>query len=305
MASPLTRGRGSKHAGIAGAWIDGSRPSHGDADRNKHGEVLSVDGDSRPSHGDADRNLRDVASGRGVTGRPSHGDADRNYEALIYEAVARVAPHTGTRIETPAPCEGGPPANVAPHTGTRIETWQSRIDIWAGVSPLTRGRGSKPVRPVAIAAGLCRPSHGDADRNCTRPGCGYAAGRRPSHGDADRNFERFCESMAAMSRPSHGDADRNSPVSISKLSPARRPSHGDADRNNIAAPGPCLSLVAPHTGTRIETHHRPDLSACRSGRPSHGDADRNQMEVTGPSKNDRSPLTRGRGSKLQFPGDRG
>ncbi len=186
---------------------------------------------------------------------------------------------------------------VAPHTGTRIETARHTVEQCDRLSPLTRGRGSKPH------AGQCDRLSPLTRGRGSKPHAGLMteiSGGRPSHGDADRNTTSAppARSRHPPRRPSHGDADRNTTVARLHRSPPLSPlTRGRGSKQHRTDDEIRDREVAPHTGTRIETRRRSGSHWRHDRRPSHGDADRNNVGGSGTFASASSPLTRGRGSK--------
>ena len=139
-ASPLTQGRGSKPRGVERCGCGVVAP---------HTRARIETFDARTGFSSASSSP--LTQGRGSKLVTTTG------------ARTRVAPHTGARIETMTR-QTTLTAPVAPHTGARIETTRCRAGSHVGESPVTHGRGSKPMRYRLWPHASRRPSHTGADR---------------------------------------------------------------------------------------------------------------------------------------------
>ena len=159
IASPPSRGRGSKHparsvlepmvAPFTGARIETSDRASGSAR-------------GRPLHGGADRNIANGGAPAMLGSPPSRGrGSKRRHRLSSRRTSACVAPFTGARIETRTAKRK---RSVAPFTGARIET------------------------PRPNAGGSRRPLHGGADRN-TAPSQVTGMWSPPSRGRGSKHHD--------------------------------------------------------------------------------------------------------------------
>ncbi len=167
----------------------------------------------RPPRGGADRNPR-VPQRQPAhdTGRPPRGGADRNMfvEWLHNDPASR-------------PPRGGADRNIYIYEGGEV----------IGLSPPTRGRGSKPAPAPSMSTAPGRPPRGGADRNCALSSSRLVLRGRPPRGGADRNTKPDAHRRLVSCRPPRGGADRNEMLQRRLADKAVK--------------------VAPHAGARIET----------------------------------------------------
>ena len=166
IASPPTRGRGSKRLSHTRPFFRARRPPRGGADRNSVSHVGRQVLDGRPPRGGADRNTSYPQIGIPMNmSPPTRGRGSKHGEVNTLDIVLRVAPHAGARIETMPARSLTMPRQVAPHAGARIETRQSLQPPLSLGSPPTRGRGSKQSLGGGHGGALKSPWPGGADRS--------------------------------------------------------------------------------------------------------------------------------------------
>ena len=188
------------------------------------------------------------------------------------------------------------------------------------MSPLARGRGSKPGQPdQSLQQADVAPRTGAWIETPSTPTSPPARPRRPSHGGVDRNLPERKELQKRLKsplargrgskhvaetggnvgsgRPSHEGVDRNTGGGGSNQSVQRRPSHGGVDRNGWV--GCHRSLAIPSPLARGRGSKQPGDTGDRRR---HDVVPRTgawiETGVTWMRQSSRtSPLARGRGSK--------
>ena len=183
--------------------------------------------------------------------RPSRGGADRNIINRMPPADLAVAPHAGARIETRKPDALRPLHAVAPHAGARIETMSAVVCKANGLrSPLTRGRGSKPVDVAEGVRARGSPlTRGRGSKLVEQIGHAVDEESPLTRGRGSKRSTRSAPTLVRC-RPSRGGADRNWVRPCMKQKSPGRPSRGGADRNYVAATRPTRALVSPLTRGR-------------------------------------------------------
>ena len=163
---------------------------------------------------------------------------------------------------------------VAPHAGAWIETFLGLASSFWVKSPLTRGRGSKPLREGSGMIPKGRPSRGGVDRNPQVP-CQLPHVRSPltrGHGSKLRKRPLL---VIPMRRPSRGGVDRNVQPSAKSpepwKSPLTRGRGSKPNRNTVTM----MLMVSPLTRGRGSKRRRLRPSRARRCRPSRGGVDRN------------------------------
>ncbi len=204
-------------------------------------------GSKRPPH---------ARGGGGADRRPSRGGVDRNGRSTGHAVEEPRRPSRGGVDRNGEHPQGQPlPSLVSPLTrGRGSKPPPSPSPALPLPSPLTRGRGSKRLIPARHNGGLASPL--TRGRGSKPPVCGL-----PRH--------------RARSPLTRGRGSK----------PAGRQRPPDRRR------------VAPHAGAWIETLAPPARRFRPSRRPSRGGVDRNRAGSRGRRHGRWSPLTRGRGSK--------
>ena len=147
------------------------------------------------------------------------------------------------------------------------------------LSPPTRGRGSKRLRPARLLRRLLVAPHAGAW------------------------IETLTATFSTMYRWSPPTRGRGSKHSLPDLGRFRtgRPPRGGVDRNNALVLGPCMDTCRPPRGGVDRNAPAASWGRRRKSRPPRGGVDRNHAAVGIETRTGRSPPTRGRGSKPATP----
>ena len=146
--------------------------------------------------------------------------------------------------------------HVAPLAGAWIETTLNTASAHSGLSPPSRGRGSKHgygKADRAIDGG--RPPRGGVDRNTDDAGLAGLTLSRPPRGGVDRNAPQSGSTGTVIaSPPSRGRGSKRVPEPRRQVL-GGRPPRGGVDRNpsSTMAISRRTARVAPLAGAWIET----------------------------------------------------